>query len=139
MNQIPRILVTSVGRRGQLIKWLIKEVKPKGKIFAADARNHAPAAFLADEWVEVPLIESSDYIDILLDYCTKNDVNMVSPTIDSELAVLSKNRAKFLAAGITILISDKETIEISLNKRKTHEWLVSNGYPTPRQRFISMG
>jgi carbamoyl-phosphate synthase large subunit len=132
-----RVLITSAGRRGQLVNWFRNEVG--AETFVVDSSDLAPAFYLADKSIKVPRIDSEEYIDTLIEICKKYEINIIIPTIDTELEVLSKNKDKFLSVGSNVLVSGLETIEISNNKHKTHNWLVSIGIKVPDQILISKG
>jgi carbamoyl-phosphate synthase large subunit len=55
------------------------------------------------------------------------------PTIDTELAFYAEHRDDFLVAGTAVAISSPDTVEICADKKKSHRWLVENGFPTVRQ------
>lgn len=136
MKKSPNILLTSAGRRGQLLNWLKKTTGPGGKVLVSEISALAPTVYLADGWLKVPKINSDNYIQTLKLLCKNNEVNLVIPTIDTELEILSKYREDFLEIGATLLISSPEAIEITNNKRSTHEWLISKNYPVPKQEII---
>jgi carbamoyl-phosphate synthase large subunit len=68
-----------------------------------------------------------------LKICREAAVDLVIPTIDTELKVLSENRDRFLEIGTRVMISSPETIEITHDKWSTHRWLKREGFPTVLQ------
>lgn len=123
------ILITSAGRRVSLVrsfKYEISRVDLPSKIYTTDAfPYYAPACHVSDKSFKISKINSNDYISNLFDLCIKNGIELIIPTIDTELIKLSNNREYFKRNGIEILVSDKEFIKKCMDKRKTHEFFKS--------------
>jgi len=133
------VLVTSAGRRGQLVKWLKSVIPHDGEVIAADAAASAPAAYLADRWFLVPRVDSEDYLPTLLSVCRENRITLLVPTIDTELPILASNRDAFESHGVTVLISSLETVGMAADKAQTHHWMADHGFPVPRQWLFKCG
>ncbi|MDC6352767.1 ATP-grasp domain-containing protein [Zeaxanthinibacter sp. PT1] len=120
------ILITSAGRRVSLVRAFQKELKkifPQGKVIAADAKPiGAAACHVADASFSVPYLNDSDYIDILIKECQERDISLIIPTIDTELAVLSKHRKLLRSHGIESVIASEEFISKCRDKRIIHEF-----------------
>lgn len=135
----PRVLVTSAGRRGQLVQWFKEQLGDQGKIIAVDASASAPAAYLADEWILVPRVDSGSYIEALISTCRMHAISLLIPTIDTELQVLAEHRNRFAEIGTTVAISSPDTIALSIDKKQTHDWLSALGFPVPQQQILLYG
>ncbi len=131
------ILITSAGRRVSLVRAFQKEIKkldPNGKVIAADAKPHLSAACqVADGNFMVPLINSNDYLDVLLQYCVDLKVDLIIPTIDTELMMLAKGKHKFDNVGVQLVISSVDFIKKCRDKRLTHKLFNSLGISTARE------
>lgn len=129
------ILITSAGKRVELLKEFKKELKlhyPQAKIFTVDLNPiMAPACHLSDKSFPVPRVTSADYIDNLLRICKDNNVRLVIPTIDTELSCLAENRLKFSEEGIEIMVPDVEFVSICRDKRKTMNLFSDLGIRNP--------
>ncbi len=129
------VLITSAGRRVQLVavfRHLLNELGG-GSVVAVDFSRLAPATHVADRQFQVPRITSDQYLRTILELCADNQVALVVPTIDTELSLLAGAREDFRDRGIEVAVSDGETIAISADKQRTHEWLRRHGFPTPRR------
>jgi len=104
-----------------------------GRILGMDCSMTAPAAYLVDEFIPVPRCTDPEFVPRVLEICLQHRVSLVVPTIDTELAVYAACREKFARAGITVLVSSPETVDICADKIRTHRWFVQNGLPTVRQ------
>jgi carbamoyl-phosphate synthase large subunit len=100
---------------------------------AADSGSSAPTRFLCDKFWQVPRCTDSTFENAMLAICEDNGIGLVIPTIDTELPVYARCRSRFEAAGITVCISSEATIGIASDKKRTHEWLLANRFPTVRQ------
>jgi carbamoyl-phosphate synthase large subunit len=104
-----------------------------GHIVGIDASCFAPAAYLVDEFIQVSRCDAPDFFETTLDLCKKKKISLVVPTIDTELPLYAAHREDFASVGTTVAISAPDTVEICADKRKSHAWLVQNGFPTVRQ------
>lgn len=135
MAESVNILLTSVGRRVSLMnefRRAMSDLGITGRLLAADWSGLAPAYHLADEAFLVPGVNSPDYVDALLDICSREDVNLVIPLIDWELHVVARERARFEEAGARLLVSSEHVTEICRDKERTFEFLNSKGIGVPR-------
>lgn len=129
-------LLLSAGRRVELAKYLrcaLKEDNSKNKLIAADLNENAPACYFADKYKKVPRVNSQEYIEEIVKICLEEEIDLVIPTIDTELQILADNRVYIEKSGKTrVLISDSSFIEIANNKNISYKWFVENGFKSPR-------
>jgi carbamoyl-phosphate synthase large subunit len=129
------ILLTSVGRRVELLKAFRESMHRSnitGKIITADLKTSAPASFLADTAELVPRISDPQYIESLLDICTRHQIALLIPTIDTELQLLSQHIDRFKECGVTVLISSIATNDICYSKKNTGQFFEKIGVNTPK-------
>jgi len=125
------ILITSAGRRVSLVRFFQKELKkiyPEAKVFTTDAKpEYAAACQVSDASFATRRVTETEYIQELLDLCLAQGVQLVIPTIDTELLVLAQSRALFAKHGITLLVSDSECVQVFRDKRLTHRFFQEHG------------
>ena len=130
------ILVLNAGRRVELIQCFQKAAKKlniKSNIIAGDCSSTAPAIYFADRYYIFPRISEPNYIDSLIDVCTKENIALVVPTIDTDLLLLSENKAYIESrTKARVLISNKEVVEICRDKTKTHKFLENDNFKVPK-------
>ena len=126
------ILLTSVGRRGYLVQYFKEALNGDGKVFVSNSDAHSPAFKYADEHVVSPLIYDEGYIDFLLDYCKKNNVEMLISLFDIDLYVLAKNKEIFDEIGVTVVVSDADFIKVCNDKWLTYQYLSKRNISTPK-------
>src|SRR5690554_6081030 len=130
------ILLSAAGRRVSLLKILKKtlsDLSLDGEVFALEMSRAAPAYHVADRAFLGPRCTAPGFIERVLQICLDNNVKLIIPTIDPELAVYAAHLDAFEDIGVKVALSGPKTIEIASNKRATHRWLSDNGFPTPRQ------
>ncbi len=128
------ILFTGVGRRIELLQAfrnaalvLNKELK----IFGADMAGTAPALAFCDYARKVVAMKDLGYIDNLLQICADDHIDLIIPTIDTDLLILSENKESFEAIGTKVLISAPEMIRICRDKSITSQFFTSCGLQAP--------
>lgn len=129
------ILVTSAGRRVSLLnaaKETLKTFSPSSSVHAIDLNPSMSAACqIADSASLAPRVTDHSYADFLLDYCIKKQINLIVPTIDTELSILAQLKEPFSKYDITIAISDKTICDVFYLKRSTHDFFKAHGFTTP--------
>lgn len=129
------ILVTGVGRRVELLQAFRQaalKLNIELKIYGADMAGTAPALAYCDYTRKVCAMRDSQYIQQLVDICVVDKIDLVMPTIDTDLLVLSRNVEEFEKVGTRVLISKPDKILISRDKNNTGEFFESCGLKAPR-------
>lgn len=130
------ILITSAGQRVKLTQIFMESVqtlKLDSKVFTADLNPRlAPACYISDKTFSVCRCTDASYIDQLYELCIKNKINIIIPTIDTELKILSENKDTFQKDGIFIIVPDSYFISICRDKRKTYKYMESIDIPMPK-------
>jgi carbamoyl-phosphate synthase large subunit len=130
------VLVSSAGRRVELLRGFRRALASlglNGRVIASDASWYSSAFHDADEAFLVPRLDDPAYVPTLLALCEKQQVDLVVPTIDTEMSAWVGARDQFAAIGTTISLSGPGVVDIAADKQLTHEWLVANGFPTVEQ------
>ena len=136
-----KILFSSAGRRVELIncfRFAANEIGLELEIVAVDMNpDWSPACQVADKSYCVPRCTNEAFIDVVFGICKKDHIDLLIPTIDTELNIYAENTALFSQAGTEILISDSETIAIARNKEMTASVLNEWGIGTPKTWRVS--
>lgn len=131
-------LITSAGKRVSLTREFMHELKsvfPQAKIFTVDMNPEmAPACIISDGCFAVPRCTSADYTEALMAICKENQVRIIIPTIDTELAILANKKDMFYEQGIQVLVPDENFITICRDKRKTIEFFRQHDIKVPESR-----
>lgn len=125
------ILFTCAGRRTYLLKYFKEQLGDKGLIVGTDMQLSAPALTAADIKVKVPAVYADDYIGQTLEICKKYNIAAIICLNDLELPILAENKAKFEEAGVKVIVSDKDVIDICFDKYRTAQYVESIGLNSP--------
>lgn len=129
------ILFTGIGRRIELVQAFRQaalNLNVKLKIYGADMAGTAPALIFCDFIRKVCGMKEPQYINELLNICKNDCIDMVIPTIDTDLLILSQNKDRFEQIGTRVLISRPEMIAICRDKNYTADFFVSCGVKAPK-------
>ena len=131
------ILFSTVGRRGYIVKFFREAMNSEDKIHGADNSPYAPGLVYCDHKTLFPKVAAPDYVDVVLDYCTKNKIDIVIPLLDPELEVLAAAKERFDQKNIMVVISPQKTVEIAFDKYLTYTFGLENNLSIG-QTFLSV-
>ncbi len=130
------IIITSAGQRVVLVREFQETLHrffPDAKVYTTDMNPmFAPAAYVSDKCFVVPRCTSEDYIETLLSLCIDNEIGIIVPTIDTELAILSINKEIFAKQGIFVSVSDYDFIMMCRDKRNTGFFFEQHNIRVPK-------
>lgn len=129
------ILITSVGRRVELIQEFKSSANRLGvklNIHGADITDTAPALVFCDKVHLVPKIQDECYIPTLLEICSQESIDLLIPTIDTDLLLLSENKKFFEKNGTKVMVSDYDKIQLCRDKNLTFAFFRSCGLNAPQ-------
>lgn len=131
-----QLLITSAGRRSHLLQCFRESSKVVGidlRVLGADLQPELSAACqLADKGCAVPRCTGADYVPALLELCRQERINLIVPTIDTELPILSQHAADFLKVGTRVIVSSPDAVAVARDKMRTARFLETAGVPIPR-------
>ncbi len=129
-----KVLFTCVGRRVELIQAFRNAANNLSidlEITGADVSESAPALSFCDNKLIVPEIKNINYIPVLKDYCVNNCIDVLIPTIDTDLVLLAKNTEQFI--GTHVLVSAPSFVEACMNKEITAELFKKSDLEIPQE------
>lgn len=128
------ILFTGVGRRVELLQAFRNAalvLNKDLKIYGADMVGVAPALVYCDYTRKVVAMRDEKYIDNLLTICKADRIDLLIPTIDTDLLVLAKNKTKFESIGTKVMISAPDMIRVCRDKNNTSQFFSDCGLCAP--------
>lgn len=128
------ILFTGVGRRIELLQAFRNAALVLNKklyIYGADMAGTAPALAYCDYTRKVVAMKDPCYIDNLMQICKNDHIDLLIPTIDTDLLILSKNKERFETIGTKVLISSPDFIQICRDKNKTSQFFLDCALHAP--------
>lgn len=131
------ILITSAGKRVSLINAFEKELNnyfPNSNVFTADANpSLAVACLISKNYFQVPKLDNVNYINSIIELCKEYQIQLIIPTIDTELLLLAKNKDRFNEENITVIISSETFIRKCRDKRKIHSFFENAGIDVAKE------
>lgn len=128
------MLFTCIGRRVSLLesfRGAARRLRIGASFLGTDTNELSPALQLCDRRFTVKPTSHPDYVNELLSIVEANRVRLLVPTVDLDLKLLARNKAKFADLGCRVLVSDPQVIDICQDKRKTYKFLLKNHFDTP--------
>lgn len=125
------LLITSIGKRVQLIKHL----KETFNVVGVDAGEFNPAKFFVNKFYKIPKAKENGYIESLLDICKKENINVLIPLYEGEFENLHNAREKFKNIGTVLLLSNHEILNVCKDKKKTYEYFLNSKINIPKVYF----
>ena len=128
-------MFTSVGRRVELIqefKSAAERLDIDLTIHGADITDTAPALAFCDKSHLVPKIRDERYIPALLELCEQEHIDLLIPTIDTDLLLLSANKYQFEKSGTKVMVSDLDKVQLCRDKNLTSDFFKSCGLNAPQ-------
>jgi len=136
-----RLLFSSAGRRVELVNCFRDAATSLGveiQVHAIDLDPlWSPACKIADYAHTVPRCTSRNFISDVISICKNHEVDLIIPTIDTELMVYARAKRRLAQIGTDVLVSEPDVIEIARDKRKTAEVLTKEGIPVPETWKLS--
>jgi carbamoyl-phosphate synthase large subunit len=136
----PRILVTGVGGPSGVSILRAMAEEPVAML-GGDIDPYAAGLYLleADRRHILPRGDDPRMASMLLDLCRAEEVDVLVPTVDTELLPLARARGEFAEAGVTLVVASEETLAVCLDKWRLAErcrdavrvpetWLVDAGF-----------
>lgn len=115
-----------------IIDCLKKNGERNIRVIGIDMSDEPSAKYLVDKFYKVPAATNEEYVDIVLDICKKESVDIYFPNISVEVTVVSKRKDDFQRIGTIISASEIDSVEIANNKLSLYKFLQNKGINVPR-------
>ena len=140
MSAEPRVLVTGVGGPSGISILRAMAGAPVAML-GGDIDPYAAGLYLLEAGRRHILPRGDDprIAPMLLDLCRAEQVDVLVPTVDTELLPLARTREDFAAAGVTLVVAREDTLAVCLDMWRLAErclgsvrvpgtWLVDAGF-----------
>ena len=130
------ILFLNAGRRCELIEnfKITLQKTGGGTIYGSDISPLAPALQKVDQAFLFPKGDSLEFPEFLINFCKKESIHLVIPTIDPDINRLGKIRKQFNLelAACRLLIPPDFTIKMAQDKRESKKLFLELGVSVPK-------
>lgn len=130
MGNIMKIFVEAAGCL--TANFLITAIKEAGhECVASDVNPKSIGKLLADDFCTVPMADADDYVEKVLKILMDKKIDMVIPSLDDALMKWANMKDILEKNGISLALSDADTLSVCLDKWNTYQNFVAHGIPTP--------
>lgn len=119
-NQFPKTRVLLSGAGGPAAIGVMKAIdEPDVEFHTGDMDANAVGLYLvpAERRVLLPPAGHPQFVDRVLDYCRRQQINVFWPTVDLELSAVAARRREFEKEGIKLVLPKDETLRACLDPR----------------------
>lgn len=106
-------------------------------LFVCDANTNATGKYLNEKFFTVPKATDDNFIDVVFDNCIKSGIKIVMPLVTRELFAFAREKKKFEDAGIKVLVSNEQPLNLANDKSKLYEYLRINKIEVPNFRIVN--
>ena len=112
-----RVLITGIGGPAGISVLRGIAAEP-WDVYSADIDPFAAGLYLvpSERRIMVPRGDSPRFVGAVMDACHEHAIDVLVPTVDSELLPLAEARAEFEAAGVALVNPSADTLRICLDK-----------------------
>jgi carbamoyl-phosphate synthase large subunit len=116
-----RVLVTGTGGPSG-VSFMKALADDPWEIYSADIDPYAAGLYLVDpdHRVIVPRGDSETFVAEIIEICVRMQIDVVVPTVDSELLPLAMARTELAAHGVSLVLASEETLRDCLDKWTLH-------------------
>lgn len=131
-SSAPTVLLTSAGRRVSLLRAFAHRVRGEGGVvLAGDIDRLAPALFHADSAVRLPRLSDPTFPAFLTDVVERHAVDLVVPTIDTELPILAAQAKDLEELGCWAVVSGADFVALCSDKARFSAEFAELGFAVP--------
>ncbi len=125
------VLITSVSAKVSMAKAVataLSRLSVDGRVFGADANEDCLGRYFVNGFWVMPRDENLLVEDVIA-WCHANSVQVVFPSRDGELVFWAKHRGRLQENGISVMVSNADTVSFCLDKLAFYRQCRSLGYP----------
>ena len=133
------VMITSAAKKIPLllrVKQAAAKLHPDIRVLASDASASALAQHFSDGFWTMPYLRDLDAASLTAACCARG-VTQIIPTRDGELAFFAGHREALKQAGISIMVSAPEAVDVCLDKLRFASFGLAAGLPAiPAQESL---
>jgi carbamoyl-phosphate synthase large subunit len=131
-----KVLMTGAGAPGG--PGIIKALQQAGfDLYVGDSNAFASGRFLNDKFVQLHQADSVAFIDFILSFCIENSIQVIFPLVTKELFKFAKHKQQFKENGISIVVSDYDSLSIANDKGKLYTHLYNHQVVVPTFKIVA--
>lgn len=136
MNKLRDLTVLMSACNSSSMPGVYKSFKNNGereiRVVGVDMCPDPSVRYIVDAFYQVPSVSDPQYVDIMLDICKRENVDIYFPSISLEVTKLAERRQEFEEIGVKLSISNLDSVAVANNKLHTYQLLERSGLPVPK-------
>ncbi len=124
-------LTSTIGKRGYIARYLRSSSPPGSIVIGTGNERFTPGFMSCDRAFTVPSIGDPDYLEAVIDLCSREGVSAAVCLSDLDVATLSKGRDRLQSAGVACFFPEQDIAMRFLDKALTARFLTDSGFDTP--------
>ncbi len=126
-------LITAIGGDiGNSVLSCMNQEFPQSSLFGCDITPYVPGCDKVEGLFLVPpYMDEEYYITVLLKKCRKHKITHILPMTEGEIKVFNRNRNKFYAENIKLMINSPYILDTTFSKYRTAEAIKNIGLKSP--------
>ncbi|SFR65283.1 ATP-grasp domain-containing protein [Anaeromicropila populeti] len=105
----------------KIIEMMKEDKNEEIYVIGSNRQRYAIIQNVCDEWYEEPDLDGEDYITYCLEFCRQHSVDVFVPR--RKMVEISKNKERFSAIGVKVLVDDYSILKILNDKASAYEFL----------------
>jgi carbamoyl-phosphate synthase large subunit len=129
-----KVLVTGAGGDGaQGVIRALRKSRSSYEIASVCINNRSPGLHMSDIFeISPPIVLESEYVNFLIEFINCNKIDILIPTIDGEISLISSNRCKIeQKTNSKVIVGSIKSTKICSDKLETSEYLCKIGVDQP--------
>ena len=110
---------------------------PRIELVVCDVNSEASGRFLNKDFFQTRPASDPSFAEFLLKKCIELKINILFPLVTRELFLLAAQKNLFEKAGVKVIVSDEQALNIANDKSKLHVHLTKSGILTPVYRIVN--
>lgn len=128
----PKLRVFTEASGSLTAGYLLGAIKEAGAIcIGSDINDDCIGRFIADEFILMPRVVEENSWQQTLQLVAEAGIEVVIPSLDETLHLWALNKERLKHLGISVIISEFETIKTCQDKWLTYNFFIENDIPTP--------
>jgi len=107
------------------------------KLIGADMNDDPTMLQMVDKYYSVPRGDDPKYIEVLLDICARENVDVLLPIMSVELESLAMNKERFASIGTKVSVSNIDSLRVANDKLALFDFLRSSGLPCAQYASVT--
>lgn len=123
------VLLLSIGAKHALVTFFTNKDSGFDKVVTTDCSPYSAGLFASTSHYIVPRMKDPDYIPSLVKICKDEQIDVIIPSQEDELILISDNIQAFKDINVLIVTSEADILKLCRDKLDLYKFLSEKGIP----------